>query len=87
MDDSLQARIEHEIADLRAAYPAIRAMHAVLEDWQEDAEHRYALRLDIRLPQHQSLLSGGAQASAYAAVHAAFNAASERMAALAARSA
>jgi hypothetical protein len=57
----------------------------VLEDWQEGPEHRYALRLDLRLPQHQSLVSAGARASAYAALRAGFDAAHERMAAIAAR--
>jgi hypothetical protein len=39
---SMQARIDK----------GITVCHATLEDWREDAEHRYALPLDIRWPQH-----------------------------------
>lgn len=82
MDDSLQARMQHEIAELRAAYPRITGCHAALDEWREGADSRYALRLDIRWPQHQSLISGAAKADAYAALHAAFAAARRRGAAL-----
>jgi len=71
--DSLQARIQHAIADLRAAFPRIGACHAALEDWHEGAEARYSLRLDIRWPQHQSIVSGPVRASAEQAVQAAFD--------------
>ena len=84
-DEGVRSEIQHRLADLRAAYPRISGAHAVLEDWREGREHRYALRLDVRLPQHQSLVSGGARDSAQAAVRAALDAASERMASLAAR--
>jgi hypothetical protein len=70
--DGLRAGIEHRIAELRAAYPRISACQAMLEDWHEGAEPRYSLRLDIRWPQHQSLVSGPACASADEAVDAAF---------------
>jgi hypothetical protein len=70
--ETLQARIQHEIADLRAQYPRIAHCHGVVEDWEHDGERRYALRLDIRWPQHQSLVSGPACASAEEAVRAAF---------------
>ena len=87
MDDNLQARIEHEIAELRTAYPQITGAHAVLEHWAEEPEQRYALLVDVRLPQHQSVVSSGVKDSAYAAMRAGFEAAHERMAALAARGA
>lgn len=70
--DTLRADIEHRIAELRAAYPRIAVCHATLDEWHEDAGPRHALRLDIRWPQHQSLVSGPARASIRAAVDAAF---------------
>lgn len=70
--DTLQASIEHRIAELRAAHPWISVCHATLDEWHEDAGPQHALRLDIRWPQHQSLLSGPARPSARAAVEAAF---------------
>jgi hypothetical protein len=71
--DSLQAGIEHRIAELRAAHPRLSVCHATLEDWPEDSAPRFALRLDIRWPQHQSLVSGPARDSADEAVRAAFD--------------
>ena len=70
--DSLRAGVEHRIAELRSAYPRISVCHAMLEDWHEGAGPRYSLRLDVRWPQHQSLVSGPARASADEAVDAAF---------------
>ena len=80
MDDDLQARIQHEIAELRAAHPRITAFHAALEQWFEGTDARYSLGLDIRWPQHQSLISSEARSSAYAAVRAAFDAAAKQLA-------
>jgi hypothetical protein len=71
-NDSLRAGLEHRIAELRAAHPRISACHATLDEWHEDTGPRYALRLDIRWPQHQSLVSGPARASAEEAMQAAF---------------
>lgn len=48
--ESLPAGIQHAIAELRAAQPRISACHASLEAWQEAAEPRFALQLDIRSP-------------------------------------
>jgi hypothetical protein len=70
--DSLQASIEHRIAELRATYPRISHCSAQMEDWREGGEPRHSLRLDIRWPQHQSLVSGPACASPENAVDAAF---------------
>ena len=70
--DTLRAELEHRIAELRAAHPRIGVCHATLDEWHEDAGPRHALRLDIRWPQHQSLVSGPAHASVRAAVEAAF---------------
>ena len=70
--EALQADIEHGIAELRAAHPRIGVCHATLDEWHEDAGPRHALRLDIRWPQHQSLVSGPARPSAWAAVQAGF---------------
>ena len=77
--ESLQARIQHEIAELRAAYPRISACHATLDEWHEEQGALYALRLDIRWPQHQSLLSGPGRDSADKAVDAAFDAAARHL--------
>jgi hypothetical protein len=71
--DSLEARIQHEIADLRGRYPRIGVCHASLEDWHDGMQPRHALQLDIRWPQHQSLISGPARVSAEEAVGAAFD--------------
>jgi hypothetical protein len=78
--DSLQARIQHAIADLRAAYPRITSCHATVEDWHEETGSRHALQLDIRWPQHQSLISGPARDSADEALRAAFEAAARKLA-------
>lgn len=76
---SVQARIEHESAELRALYPHVRHCHAALLGWREPAGTRYALRLDIRWPDHQTLLSGEAQDEPGAAITAGFRAAIERL--------
>lgn len=73
--DTWQADIEHRIAELRAAYPRIGACHASLEDWRDGAARRYALQLDIRWPQHQSLIAGPARRSVEQAIEDAFRAA------------
>lgn len=77
--DTLQADIEHRIAELRAAYPRIAVCHATLDEWHEDAGPRHALRLDIRWPQHQSLMSGPARPSMRAAVQAGFELAAQTL--------
>ena len=77
--DPLSASIEHYIAELRARYPRVTFCRAALEHWAEGDEPRHALRLDLRWPQHQSLLSGPACASAEQAVEAAFAAAARRL--------
>jgi hypothetical protein len=73
--ESLQTRIEHELAELRSRFPQISACHSALEEWTEDRENRFALRLDIRWPQHQTLVSGDAKDNPLDAVRAAFDAA------------
>ena len=77
--ETLQADIEHGIAELRAAYPRIAVCHATLDEWHEDAGSRHALRLDIRWPQHQSLMSGPARPSTRAAVQAGFELAAQTL--------
>jgi hypothetical protein len=71
--------IEHRIAELRAAYPRIAVCHATLDEWHEDAGPRHALRLDIRWPQHQSLVSGPARPSVRGAVQAGFEVAAHML--------
>jgi hypothetical protein len=70
--DSLRTEIEHRIAELCAAHPSISHCSSRMEDWRDAGKPCYALRLDIRWPQHQSLVSGPACASAEEAVEAAF---------------
>ena len=70
MKSDTQARIEHELAELRSAYPWISSCHSALRNWFEDGAARYSLWLDIRWPQHQSILSGPACGSADEAVRA-----------------
>lgn len=77
--DSLQGRIEHESVELRAAFPRVESCHSALVQWRDAEQPRYSLGLDIRWPQHQVLVSGPAQASAEAAVEAAFRLARERL--------
>jgi hypothetical protein len=77
--DTLQADIEHRIAELRGRYPRIAVCHATLDEWHEDVRPSHALRLDIRWPQHQSLVSGPARPGAWAAVEAGFEAAAQKL--------
>jgi hypothetical protein len=77
--DSLHARIEHEAAELRGQYPHVKDCHSAMVQWDQDGEKRYALHLDIRWLEHQSLVSGEAKESAMAAVGAAFHLARERV--------
>ena len=73
--DALPADLEHRIAELRAAYPRISECRAALEHWSDGARARHALRLDLRWPQHQSLVSGPACDNPEAALQAGFDAA------------
>jgi hypothetical protein len=77
--DSVQARIEHESAELRARYPHITDCSSLLVQWDEAGKKRYSLRLDIRWPQHQTLLSGEPEDDALAAIAAAFASARTRV--------
>lgn len=76
---SVQARIEHETAQLRSLYPRISVCHTALVQWKDGDATRYSLHLDIRWPQHQTLLSGEARDTAEAAIEAAVQAARERL--------
>ena len=78
-NDGLQAGIEQRIAELRAAHPRVTACHASLDAWREGAATRHSLRLEIRWPQHQSLVSGPARDSAEQAVEAGFAAAARSL--------
>jgi len=80
--DSLQPRIEHEIAELRGLFPAITACHSALLQSKDDGDARWSLHLEIRAPQAQVIVSGPAEKSAEAAVAAAGRLARERLAAL-----
>lgn len=77
--DSVHARIEHESAELRARYPHITDCRTALVQWNEAGKKRYSLKLDIRWPQHQTLLNGEAMEDAGAAIAAAFGRARQRV--------
>ena len=77
--DSLQARIEHQGAELRALFPHIRHCHTALVRWTDPDGPHYSLRLDLRWPDHQTLVSGEAKDSADAAIAAAFATARQRV--------
>jgi hypothetical protein len=77
--ESLQARIEHESAELRALYPHIKDCHAALVRWTDAEGAHHSLHLDIRWPQHQTLVSGPPEDDAPAAIEAGFRAAKERV--------
>jgi hypothetical protein len=70
--DSVRARIEHGIAELRGAFPCITLCHAALQSWREGAQARHSLWLELRWPQHQSIISGPACDGADEALRAGF---------------
>lgn len=70
--DSLDALIAHESAALREAFPQVSWCRAQLETLSEGEARRYSVLLDIRLPEHQSLISGKSKHDTHAAVYAAF---------------
>ena len=77
--DSVHARIEHESAELRARFPHISVCHTALVQWNEAGKKRYSLKLDLRWPQHQTLLNGDAMDEVGAAISAAFARARQRV--------
>jgi hypothetical protein len=77
--DSVNARIEHEAAELRARHPQVTSCHSALVQWSQAGERRYSLKLDIRWPNHQTLISGEARDNAEAAISAAFDDARQRL--------
>lgn len=81
MKSDTHARIEHEVAELRGAYPRITVCHSALRTWYEAGAPRHSLWLDLRWPEHQSIVSGPASASAEQAVQAGFDKAREVLAA------
>lgn len=77
--DSLQAQIQHESTELHALYPHIKNCHTALVRWTDPEGSHYSLCLDIRWPQHQTLVSGEAKDSPAAAIAAAFTTARQRV--------
>jgi hypothetical protein len=76
---SVQARIEHEIAQLRARFPQVIDCHTALVHWKDGGAARYSLYLDIRWPNHQTLVSGRARDSAEGAISTGFIQAKEAL--------
>lgn len=71
--DSIDALIAYEIAELRSAFPRASSCQAVVESHSEDElAKRYSVRLDVRAPQQQVLISGKSKHDPHAAVYAAF---------------
>ena len=70
--ESVHARIEHETGELRARYPHITDCRSALIQWDDAGKKRYSLKLDLRWPEHQTLVSGAAMDDAGAAIAAAF---------------
>ena len=81
MKDDAQARIEHEIAELRGTWPRITSCQSALRTWFEDGVPRHSLWLDLRWPEHQSIVSGPACASVEQALAAGFEKARQTLAA------
>ena len=79
--DSIQPRIEHEIAELRGLFPAITACHSALLQSRDGSGERWSLHLELRAPQSQVIVSGPAEDSAEVAVVAACRLARARLAA------
>ena len=77
--DSIQSRVENEHAELRALFPHIEHCHTALMRWSDAEGPHHSLGLDIRWPQHQTLVSGPARDSAEAAVEAGFELARQRL--------
>ena len=69
------ADLQHRIDELRTAFPRISDCRAAIEHRRDGEQSRYALRLDIRWPQHQALISGPSCDSREAAVQEGFDAA------------
>jgi hypothetical protein len=77
--DSIRARIEHEVAELRAHHPEMTSCDTAFSRRAEAGATRYSLYLDMRWPQRQILLPGPAMAEAGAAIDAAFQEARRRI--------
>lgn len=77
--DSVRQRIEHEVAELRASHPQVSACDSALVQWSDNGAPRYSLHLDIRWPNHQTLVSGPAHDNADAAISAGFRKAQEQL--------
>ncbi|MEW5862578.1 MAG: hypothetical protein AB1773_03165 [Pseudomonadota bacterium] len=78
-EESLHALIQHEVAELRVEFPQIALVRSTLDTWLEGEARRYSLGLDIRWPDHQTLVAGPARDGVHEAVRAAFEAARERL--------
>jgi hypothetical protein len=78
--DSIRARIEQEVAALRAAHPEMTGCNTAFSSRTEGGAPRYSLSLDICWPQRRILFHGPARDAAGAAIDAAFHEARSRIA-------
>lgn len=77
--ESIRARIEHEVAELRARHPEMTRCDTAFSRRTEDGAMRYSLYLDMHWPRSQILLPGPAMQDAGAAIDAAFREARSRI--------
>lgn len=78
-EESLHALIQHEVAELRVEFPQIALVRTSLDTWTEGEARRYSLGLDIRWPDHQTLVAGPVRDGVHEAVRAAFDEARQRL--------
>jgi hypothetical protein len=77
--ETLQARIARATGELRARFPMITALRASLDRWEEQGRARFAMRFDLRWPEHQTILNGPAAADAEQAFAAGMDALTRRL--------
>jgi hypothetical protein len=83
--EALEARIRNAVAELAGLYPQLSACHVAAEKVAPGPAEAFCVRLDLRFPEHQSLLNGEPCASLDLAIRSAFNAAKRRLEELARR--
>jgi hypothetical protein len=83
--EALEARIRDAVAGLADLCPQLSACHVVAEKAAPGGCEAFCVRLDLRLPEHQSLLNGEPCASLDLAIRGAFDAARKRLGELAQR--
>ena len=80
--DALEARIREKVAKLESLYPDLSRFGVTVERLDRRQQHgnEYAVRLDIRLPGHQVVVSRATDEDAYVALREAFDSARRQLA-------